>query len=404
MSIPSEHLLVIGDLSSHHVAAMVAILHPDKGEQVAAYKRIDCHTDDLSDRGRHEAMAEAVRLVCEQAGIEPWSIYLTRPDADVVSRMAIGWASPGEEMVLTAQDRTWALRRAREQATGADREVLQVVPIVWKVRSREGEREVEDPVGERGNHLQVEALVVSARRGYREQLAAVAKELQLDLDGVIPQPVALYRGVAGRLPKRGLSVVIDMGARHTTILVRRRERLVHIETHAFGGQNLTRRLAEALHIDDERAEALKREVDVSSHATSPAPEGQQFIWSDLQERSVQLAPAARIISEALTAFFKERARDLREQGYLAQQGQVHLVGRGAGLAGLALLLKDVLDLPVVVGSGDRQRQPGDELDGLLTAGLVCCAGDLRRERLFAESTTLRKRASGLWSWLMKPMH
>ncbi len=404
MTTAPENLLVIADISSHHVAATVAALHPEHGEKVAAHKRVDCQWFDLSERGRVDAVAEAVRLACDSAGIEPWSVYLSHSDATVSSRIGTGWAAPGDELVLTGRERDYCLRRAREQATGADREMLDVIPIAWRLRSRDGEREVADPVGEKATHVTCEALLVSARRGHRDELHALAKGLKLELDAVIAQPVALYRGIAGKLRARGTQVVIDCGARHTAILVRRKDKLVHVEVHTFGGDDLTRRIAENLHVSLEKAEDLKREVDIgASFAAGVGAEGQQFIFSEIQERSALVLPAAACCADALNVFFKDRARDLRDHSHLGQQGQIHLVGRGANLGGLAVFLRDIFELPVVLGTGDRTRQPGEELDGLLTAGLVCWAGDHRRMQLAGRSAGFRKTASGLWSWLTKPM-
>ncbi|MBA3707377.1 MAG: hypothetical protein H0W83_00995 [Planctomycetes bacterium] len=400
MSIAPENLLLIVMISSRKVSATVAAMHAERGEKVVAHKSIDCSWHELSSRGRIEVLADVVRLASESAGIEPWSAYVSCNDTSLASRIAVGWASPGEEMPLTENERAWALRRAREQATGADREVVDVLPVQWTVRGRDGEHEVADPVGHHGNHLTCQALLLTARRGFREELVQLVRGIGLDLDGIIPQPLALYRGMSGKLRSRGTSLVIDFGARHTSFLVRRKDKLMHVETFAFGGDDLTARMAENLAIEPERAEALKREVDIGTTAIAPDGfQGQQFIWNEVQERHALIAPATRICAEAIAAFFKERARDLREHGYLAQQGQIHLVGRASSLGGLSLHLREIFDLPVLLGTGDKNRQPGDELDGLLTTGLVCSAADHRREHLALHARSLSKRASGVWSWL-----
>lgn len=398
--IDPEQLLVILLISSRHVAATVALTHPEQGERVLAHKRLDCCWQELSARGRAEIAADALRAACDAVQVEPYSVFVSCNDTSLASRIAVGWSSPGEEMPLSHAERAWALRRAREQATGADREVVAVLPVQWMVRGRDGEREVEDPVGEVGNHLTCQALLVSARRGYREGLEELVESLNLEFEGVIPQPLALYRGIGGKLRARGTSVVIDIGARHTSVLVRRKDKLLHVETLGFGGDDLTRRMAEGLGIELERAEAIKHELDIGqANPLADAAFGQQFIWSDLQERHALLGPARRICAEAVQTFFKERARDLREHGLLAQQGQIHLVGRAAALGGMAIMLREIFDLPVVLGTGDRSRHPGEELDGLLATGLVVAAADARRELLLSRSGSLRKRASGVWSWL-----
>jgi cell division protein FtsA len=404
LKIDPQNVVVIVLVSSRHVSATVAALHAQHGDKVVAHKTIDCAWHELSDAGKREAVTDAVRLATDSAGVEAYSVYLSVSDSSLSSRLAVGWADPGDEVVLGEPEYHWALKRARDQTTTADHELIDALPVQWTVRSRDGEREVEHPVGERGSRLTCQALLISARRGYRDELAGLVRDLDIELEGIIAQPVALYRGMASNLPKKGSTLVIDCGARCTTFLVRRREKLVHIETHPFGGDDLTAALAERLDLSEAQAEDLKRDLDISAPGR---PEsnlvGQQFIWGDVRERHRLMGPATAICAELIGAFFRSRADELRENGYLGQQGQVHLVGRASSLGGMAMFLKEVLDLPVVLGTGQKNRDPSAELADILVSGLVCTAADLRRRRIAAQESRFRKTASGVWSWLTKPM-
>lgn len=404
LNIAPEHLVVIVLISSQRVSATVAALHPEHGDKVVAHKTIDCIWHRLTQSGKREAVSDVVRLACDSAGVEAYSIYLSMTEPTVTSRMAVGWADPGDEMVLGEHECQWALKRARDQATGADSELVEVLPIHWTVRDRDGEREVEDPVGQRGSRLTCQALLVTARRGYRDELAALVEGLGIEVEGVIAHPVALYRGMAGSLSKKGHAVIIDHGARTTTVLVRHRDKLVHIETHAFGGDHLTRALVERLGITTTQAEDLKRDLDITARVDArDSIVGQQFIWSDVRERHRMLGPATTVITEELGTFFRARAQELRDAGYLGQQGQVHLVGRASSLNGLVSFLREVMGLPVVLGTGQKNRDPSAELADVIVSGLVCTAADLRRSRLLSQESRIRKTASGVWSWLTSPM-
>ncbi|MBA3697281.1 MAG: hypothetical protein H0W78_00235 [Planctomycetes bacterium] len=399
-----EHLVVIVMVSSRRVGATVAALHPTHGDKVVAHKTIDCDWHRLSQTGKREAMADVIRLACDSAGVEAYSVYVSMTDASVTSRMAVGWADPGDEVVLSEHERLWALKRARDQATGADQELIDAIPVHWTVRDRDGEHEVDDPVGQRGSRLTCQALLITARRGYRDELADLIEGLGLELEGIIAQPVALFRGITGALTRKGTTVVIDCGARTTSVLVRRQGRLVHVETHAFGGDDITRLLVERLDISVSQAEDLKRDLDLGlRHDERDGLAGQQFIWSDVRERHRLMGPALKLVGEELDGFFRQRAQELRDHGHLVQHGQVHLVGRGSSLGGLALFLRDIFGLPVVLGSGHKNRDPSAELADVLVSGLVCTAADLRRTHLAAQTSRFRKTASGVWSWLTHQM-
>jgi cell division ATPase FtsA len=304
--------------------------------------------------------------------------------------------------VIDAGQREWALRKAREKATAADSEVIDALPVRWTVRGNAGaEREVEDPVGETGRQLTCHALVITARRGYRAELAALARTFGWELDGVIAQPVALYRGMASSLFKAGTTIVLDCGGRHTTVLVRVKQQLLHLATHEFGGDDLTRRIGEALDLGQEDAEKLKRQVDIGSIGNAPQLAGQQVIWADLQAQDLHRQRAARIAHEAVTTFFSDLARELRESGHLGQKGHVHLVGRAAGLAGMPKVVHEIFELPVILGTGDKQRNPGDEMDNLLNLGQIRVAAQARRDHLLTQGASLVHRAGGLWAWLVQ---
>jgi len=404
MKINPANLLVIVLISSRRVSATVAWLHPEQGEKVVAHRPIDCVWQTLTDRGKRQTVADAVKLACESAGVEAYSAYIAMSDPSIRSHLSIGYADLGQEMPLTTADRDQALIRARHYAIGEDSELLHAIPVHWTVRNRQGEREVTDPVGARGSRLTGQVLLVTARKGYRDELTGLLDNCGLTLDGVIVPPVALYHGIASKLPKRGSSLVIDCGARHTTFLVHRKGNLAYLQTYEFGGDHLSRRLAEELGISLDYADDLKHEVDVSVQAGDGGDlEGQQYLWREVQERHRLIAPASRLIAQMLREFFSLRAQELREQELLGQQGQINLVGRASSLGGLTLFLREIFDLPVVLGTGQRDRDPSAELVDLMISGVVRTAADERRSELAGRSSGLRHAASGVWGWLVKSL-
>lgn len=401
MDISSEHLLVIVLIAARRVSATVAWLHPVQGERVVAHRAIDCQWSDLSERGRRQVVAEVVRMASESAGVEPLSASIAMSDPSIASQLVTGFADLGEELVLTHAERQQALHRASHRATTSDREILHTVPVRWTVRGRGGEREVADPVGERGSRLTGHMLLVTARQGYREELASYLDTCTLHLDHVIAPPLALWHGIASKLKRSGSSVVIDCGARHTALIVARRGRLLHLHTHAFGGDDLTARIAEGLALPLDQAEALKRDLDCSVEGLSGDADGQQYLWREVQEKHRLLAPAARICNAQLRDFFGACARDLRDQELIGQSGQIHLVGRGSTLGGLPALVRDAFSLPVTLGTGAKDREPSAELTDVMISGVVRLAAEERRREL--GRAPLTGRISRAWRWFTRPL-
>lgn len=401
-----DDCLVVVQISSHRVTATVA-WRDREGERVVAHRGLPCEWHDLEPRGRRQALLEVLDLAGRSAGIRPLSIVVAVIDPGIRANFASGYADLGEEMVLGEAERDLALARATHQPIGTEREVLHALPQRWSVRDAEGEFEVDSPIGERGSRITCSVLLVTASRALRRSLEDLLLETGIYLEGVIAQPVALYRGLVSHLPARGSTLIVDCGARHTSLLVHRKQRLVHIETHPVGGDHLTHAIAREVGTTWQHAEQLKRELDIGAHVDSAELEGQTFLWREVQERHRLLSPAARACHRLLTDFFVQRAHALRDLELLAQHGRIHLTGRAAALGGLPNLLRDVFDLPVVLGSSKHDREASSELADLLTVGLVRQSA-IERERRLAERNASGMRqvttaASGFLSWLLAPI-
>lgn len=401
MDVSSEHLLVIVLISARRVSATIAWLHPVQGEKVVAHKILDCLWADLSERGRRQVVAEVVHLASESAGVVPYSASIAMSDDSISSQLVTGYADLGEELVLTRAERDHALHRATHRATTFDREILHTVPVYWTVRGRAGEREVADPVGQRGSRVTGHAVMISARSGYRDTLAGYLDTCTLHLDQVIAPPLALWHGMSGKVRKTGSSLIIDCGARHTGIIVARRGRLVDVRTHPFGGDHVTELIAEGLGVPIPQAEELKREIDCSVPLGTGVNDGQQYLWRDVQERHRLQAPAAKICGDALRDFFGACAQSLRDRELLGQSGQIHLVGRGSTLGGLPALAREVFGLSVVLGTGSRDRDASAELTDLMVSGVVRLAAEQRRQEL--GRTPITGRISKAWAWFTRPL-
>lgn len=393
-------------IASRSVSCTVA-WRADGEERVADHRVLECRWQQLDQRGRRQTLHEILSAVAERNGLEIHSIYVSLSDPSLRGNFATGYAELGQPLTLTVAERDLALVRATQQAIGAEREVLHALPQRWEVRDGQSLREVDEPVGQVASRLTCHVLLITATRAARAEVEPLLADLGVVIEGILAQPVALYRGIAGWLGKRGSTLVIDHGARHTSLLVHRKQRLVHVETHAFGSDHLTDAIALELGLPLEQAEETKRHCEVATAGGGREAEGQTFLWREVQERQRHVGAASRICAQSLRAFFSERAQALRDQELLAQTGRVHVVGRGAGIAGLTTLLKEVFRQEVVLGTNRPDREPSSEMADLLTAGLVRQAGDERArkvaERQGSGIRQMTSAATGFMAWLLEPL-
>jgi cell division ATPase FtsA len=413
--IAADDLVVAVLISSHHLTGLVGGIGGAVGGTLA-HKRIDAQWDTLEEIQQSEVLSQIIHKVCDSAGVAPHSLYLSRSETSLFSRLVVGDTDfQGVLSEITDHEMQWSLRRAEEKPVGTEQELIDLIPVRWELHGeitrthlpvdREERREARHrfPLGEKAKGLSCHALQIVARRGYRAELERLAKSVGLHLDGVIAQPAALYRGIASALPERGWSLVIDCGARHTSFLLRSGDRLLRIRTFAFGGDDLTAAIAEELQLSRPRAEALKLTLDISQGERA-ATVGQQTIWTGSDEAADAMAPqAARIVRTQVRAFFEARAHELQDDpdNPLPRRGSIHLVGRGAQLGGLTAVLGEIFGLGVVLGSGKGNREIGEELDNLLLAGLLVSAIDQRRAERERHGQSLTTKAGGVWSWLTR---
>lgn len=406
-----QQRLVVISISSRQVGAVAALMRDDRGEQVLAHRRIHCRWMELGDHGRQQAIQEVLDDIRESTDIVPLSVFVSMSDETLAANFAHGHTELGHVMNMTREERDLAFMRATTQAIGTNRRDLHALQPQWFVRDEEGDHEVLRPEGCRGSRLRCTVFLVTADRENYDYMDQLLGNMGIGLEGMIAPPIALYRGVEKDLPKRGSTIIIDCGARYTSLMVHRKGRLVHLESNRFGGDDLTEAIADNLKIPPARAEDLKRQVDISTHTApkdGPRHEGQLYLWSEVEQNSRDLGPTAMTCTSLLRKFFRDRYQYLKDNDALSQHGRIHLFGRAAALGGLSGIVREIFGMDTVLGSKQAHRDPASELSDTILVGLVRAAADERRRQIALRRASsgfhqVVSVAGGLWSWLTAAM-
>ena len=128
-----------------------------------------------------------------------------------------------------------------------------------------GERE-----GENGEHL-VRILVIAALRTMVDEILAVVRQAKLAPVGIDLDAFAALRAMTppDLLADDTAELLVDVGSTVTDLVVHQNGSPHFVRTVLFGGQNVTRALAQALAMNDEQAEVTKLEL-AAGHAALPA--------------------------------------------------------------------------------------------------------------------------------------
>ena len=239
--------------------------------------------------------------------------------------------------------------RVEEAATivqlPSNREIIQVFAQNYRL---DGQENIKDPVGMHGVRLEVDAHIVTAATPNLRNL-----EMALEKAGVVVHNrtlsgLASAEAVLQRQQKEAGTVLLDIGAGTTNLVVLEDGEVQHVAILPVGGQHITNDLAIGLKTDLDIAEAVKvqhanlskavpkRDLRVKMH-------GQDFIF---KAEDIALITESRV-EELFELVNKELSRIHRAHKL---PGGVVLVGGTAKLPGIAEMAKDQLQLAARVGS------------------------------------------------------
>ncbi|MFW5679356.1 MAG: cell division protein FtsA [Pseudomonadota bacterium] len=281
---------------------------------------------------------------------------------------------------VSRRDVSEALRHGAEAMTADGFSILHAVPLGLRL---DGGPEVHDVTGVPGRRLTVRAHLVGVAERPLAQLAGCLERCHLDLDTVVVAPYAAGLAcITKDEAERGV-VVVDCGARTTSLAAFHGGRLQFVGAVPLGAEHLTDELAAQLNVSQATAERLKnldasvewRTCDsVDTIDITPLDAVTAMDTVELPKR--RLTEILRPISETILRGIDEQLRTAPEIVQQVARRSVVLTGGGALQEGLIDLAMQALN-----AGGVRLGRP-DVLDGwsdppvaAASGGLALVAGD-----------------------------
>jgi type IV pilus assembly protein PilM len=214
-------------------------------------------------------------------------------------------------------------------------------------------------VKDEGN-ARIDVLVVAARTDILNQHVEALRAAGLEPVILDVEPFALARAMAsagGRSPEHAV-VYVHIGAENTGIIIVAEDLPRVIRSVAFGGNTITKLLAQRLGLEPARAEALKLQMGAGEPQSGAGPDA-------IQLQEVVMASLGDLTTEV------RRSLDYyggRFRGAVPERAVV--TGGSALLPGLARYLSTDLDMPVEVGDpflglkGTPGRRGASDGDGV----------------------------------------
>jgi cell division protein FtsA len=245
---------------------------------------------------------------------------------------------------ITTDDRLRVEEAATIVQLPSNREIIQVFAQNYRL---DGQENIKDPVGMHGVRLEVDAHIVTAATPNLRNLDMAFEKAQISVHNRTLSGLAASEAVLQRQQKEAGTVLLDIGATTTNLVVLEDGEVQHVAVLPMGGQHITNDLAIGLRTDLDIAEAVKLQ-----HATlsKTVPKRDLRVKAHGQDHIFKAEDIAMITESRVEELFEFVDKELgRIHKAHKLPGGVVLVGGTAKMPGIADFAKEQLQLAARVG-------------------------------------------------------
>jgi len=210
---------------------------------------------DIEDASR--AIREALDLAEEAAGFKATQAYVGFTGRHIASvNTVVSVDLGGRDRMITQSDIREAERKVEAISFPEDRVTVNVIKRQYAVDNIEG---IKNPLGMHGRRLDLEAHIITADMGYRENRAVCLERagIPLSTDNLVANPRASAEAVLEPEDKERGAMVLDMGGGTTGVAIYRAGSIWYTGALPVAGRQVTKDLAMALEAPFSGAEELK---------------------------------------------------------------------------------------------------------------------------------------------------
>ncbi len=230
-----------------------------------------------------------------------------------------------------------------------NREVIHVIP---KNFTLDGQAGIKDPLGMTGIRLEVETLIIHGGLPYLKNLTKAIAQAGMSIDELVLAPLACAQAVLNKRQRELGVVVVDMGAGTTSMAVYEENNLLHTAIIPVGGMHVTNDIAIGLRCTVDTAEKVKlmygraTMAGVDRHTEINLAELDPDESEKIPQHVVVEITEARL--EEIFDYVLKELKHINRDGKLP--AGVVLTGGGAHMPGIVEFAKKQLRLPVQLGS------------------------------------------------------
>jgi len=295
------------------------------------------------------AISSAIEQAERSSAVPINSCYTSVGGNQVVSAESKGVVAVSKaDGEIQEVDKDRVLEAANSVALPPNYEILHSVPKFYSV---DNQPEIKDPIGMSGIRLEVTSHIIGIATAALRNLSKAVTQSGLDIDGIIFGPLADQKAFLGKKQKEIGSILINIGASNTSMVVYEENTLIHSKVIPVGANHITNDIAIGLKINLDAAEKIKLNEVTASLEDVRDSEKIDLSKYDPNEKE---RPTRRYVCEIAEARLNEIFSMIKDElksidrDEMLPAGAV-LVGGGAKLEGLQQFVKKALNLPVQIG-------------------------------------------------------
>jgi cell division protein FtsA len=369
---------LVGEVRAEDIFVVGVGVEPARGMKKGVVNDVNALTASIS---------SSVHKAERSSGYEIGRAFVSVAGAHIDSKNSKGVVGISSPRGVQLSDLERAMDAARAIALPHNREVLHVIPRSYTLDGQDG---VRSPLGMHGFRLEVEAHIVMASTSSLQNLEKCVEGAGVYVDRFILNPLASGDIVLTDAEREMGVMVVDIGGGTTDLAIFIDGTVWHTAVISVGGWHVTNDIAQGLHLPYEIAEAIK--IEYGNSEPSGLDPSQTFPVQPFGEEQlsfVKNADLAQIVYDRVEELFQLVLKEAKYSAYdgLLSAGIV-LTGGSAQLPGIKQVASDVLKMPVRVAQPERLSGMADQLRhpsystsvGLLRLGLVMDQEDERRGR------------------------
>jgi len=305
-----------------------------------------------------ESIRESVKKAEQASNYKVESAYIGVTGRHVSSLNNRGVvAVTRNDRLVRPDDLRRVLACAQSVKVPKDRRLLHVIPRGYAVDGQVG---VKNPVGMHGFRLDVETHIITAAVTSIQNLVKCIRSIGIDVDDLVLEPLASSEAVLTEDEKQVGVILADIGGGTTDIAVFRDGSIWHTSILPVAGYQITRDVAIGLGLPFDVAEEMKKKYGSVMPVYESKVETTNTMSTNGHGVSYQdLCDIIRArVEEIIRLILLELPRSEYEE--LVPAGLV-LTGGSSNLPGIEALGRDILRLPVRVGTPTKMHGITDVL-------------------------------------------